>query len=163
MLPFVRTRCVTSTAHVPSPRREQELATDRVAHVVAEQGQALDPERGDERSGHVGLQRHGIGPVGLGGQPVPDHVEEQDTTPGPQAVEDGGVVERRGREAVQDQQGLVTLGADGRRVNGEDAFAAECAVCAGGLPTAAGGDGHVPANLATIGPSVSQASDSIDQ
>jgi hypothetical protein len=57
----------------------------------------------------------------------------------------------------------VTLGSDGGGVNGEDALDAEPAAPADGLPPDAPGDGHVPANLLTIGPSVSQAPDSIDQ
>ena len=141
----------------------QQLAADGVAHVVSEEGQAFDPERGHEGGGHVRLQRYRIGAVGLGGQPVPDHVEQQDPPPLPQAVEHGGVVERRRREPVQHQEGCMAFGADGRRVNGEDALAAERAPGAEGLPLRAGADGHVPASLATTGPSVSQASDSIDQ
>ena len=141
----------------------QQLAADGVAHVVGEQGQAIDPQRRDEGGGHVGLQRHGVGPVGLGRQPVPEHVEEDDAPAGPQPVEHGGIVERRGREAVEDQQRLVALGADGRGVDGEDALATQGAVRPDRLPAAAGGDGHVPASLATTGPRVSQASDSIDQ
>ena len=64
---------------------------------------------------------------------------------------------------MQHEQGHVPLGADRRRVNGEDPLAAERAVCADGLPSRGGADGHVPASLATTGPSVSQASDSMDQ
>ena len=141
----------------------QELAADGVTHVVGEQGQAIDPERGDEGGGHVGLQRHGVGAVGLGRQPVPDHVEEHDTPSRPEAVEHGGVVERRRGEAMEDEQRLVAFGADGRRVDGEDALAAERPVRPDGFPAVAGGDRHVPANFATTGPRVSQASDSIDQ
>ena len=94
-------------------------------------------ERGHEGGGDVGLQRHGVGAVGLGRQPVAEHVEEEDAPARPQAVEDGGVVERRRREAVQDQERLVALGADGRGVDGEDALAAELAVRADGLPAGA--------------------------
>ncbi len=153
--------------HLDGPRPlgapGQQLAADRVAHVVRQQGQAFHAERGDEGGDDVGLQRHGVGPVRLRRQPVAEHVEQQDAPPGPQAVEHGGVVERRRREPVQHEQGIVALGPDGRRVNGEDALAAQVAVRADGLPPGARGDGHVPASRCTTGPSVSQASDSIDQ
>ena len=154
---------MTSTAHVPSAPPGQQLAADGVTHVVGEEGQSFDAQRGHECGGHVRLQGNRIGPVGLGGQPVPDHVEQQDPAPVPQAVEHGGVVERRRREPVQDQEGCMAFGADGGRVDGEDALAAERARRAEGLPLGAGAAGHVPASLATTGPSVSQASDSIDQ
>jgi hypothetical protein len=153
--------------HLDRPRAfrtpGKELAADGIAHVVREQGEAFDAQCGHEGGGHVRLQRNGVGPVGLGGQPVPGHVEQQDPPPVPQAVEHGGVVEGRRREPVQDEEGCMSFGADGRRVHGEDDFAAQRAWRAEGLPLRAGADGHVPASLATTGPSVSQASDSIDQ
>ena len=141
----------------------EQLATDGVAHVVGEQGQPFDAEGGHVGGGDVGLQRHRIGAVGLGREPVADHVEQHHPPPRPQAVEHGGVVERRRREPVEDEQGHVALGPDGRHVDGEDPLAAELAVDADGLPSGAGGDRHVPASLPTTGPSVSQESDSIDQ
>ena len=93
----------------------EELAADGVAHVVREQIEAVDAERGDEGRGDVGLQRHGVVAVGLGREPVAEHVEQQDPTAGAQAVEDGGVVEGRRREAVEDEERGVLLGAERRR------------------------------------------------
>ena len=56
----------------------QELAADRVAHVVGEQGQAIDPEVGHEGGRDVGLEGHRVVAVGLGGEAVAEHVEEED-------------------------------------------------------------------------------------
>ena len=68
--------------------------------------------------------------------------------PAAQAVEHGGVVERRRREAVQHEQRRVALGPDGRRVDGEDPLAAQLAVACRWPPTPrARGDRHVPGQL----------------
>ena len=113
----------------------QQLAADGVAHVVGQQGQAVHAELGHVGGREVGLQRHGVRPVGFGGQPVAEKVEQEDAPPRPEPVEHGGVVERRRGEAVQNQQGRVLLGPDGRRVNGEDALAGERPVACRCPPT----------------------------
>ncbi len=64
---------------------------------------------------------------------------------------------------MEDEQRGVALGADARRVNGEDTLAAERPVGPDGFPAGAAGDRHVPASFATTGARVSQESDSMDQ
>ena len=145
--PVGQTRCVDLDRPGALGPAGQQLAADGVAHVVGEQGEAVDAELGHEGRRDVRLQRHGVVPVGLGREAVAQHVEQQHAAPGAQPVEDGGVVERRRGEAVEHQQGRVPLGTDGRRVDGEDALAAQLAVLADRLPAGAGGDRHVPASL----------------
>src|SRR4029077_7337666 len=76
---------------------------------------------------------------------------------------DRGVIEGRGREAVQDQQRFVLLGPDRGHVDGEDLGAEQFAMLPDGLPPDGRHDRHMPASLLTTGASVSHASDSIDQ
>ena len=141
----------------------QQLTTDGVTHVVGEQGQAVDSQCGNVGGGDVGLERHGVGAVGFCREPVAEHVEQEHTTTGPQAVEHGGIVERGSGEPVQHQERRVAFGPDGGCVHSEDACATELAERTDGLPARTGADRHVPASLCTTGASVSQASDSMDQ
>ena len=70
MLPLVTTRRVTSTGQAPSGAPGQELAADRVAHVVGQQGaERSRPSVGDEGRRHVGLERHGVARSGLAERP----------------------------------------------------------------------------------------------
>ncbi len=66
--------------HVPFPFEVagQELAADRVPHVMGQQAEPVHPELGDQGHGQVGLDGHGVGEVRLVRQPVAEHVEEQD-------------------------------------------------------------------------------------
>ena len=123
----------------------------------------MRPSSVHEGRHHVGLQGQGVVQIGFGREPVPEPVEQKDAASVAQRVEHGGEVERRRGEAVQDQEGLVRLGPDRRRVNGEDAMPAQVAVPPDGLPAAGRGDGHVPESFCTTGPRSAQASDSIDQ
>ncbi len=117
--------------HRPGPlgAAGEQLAADRVAHVVGEQRQTVDSQCGHVGGGDVGLERHGVGPVGLGREPVAQHVEQEHPAPRSQAVEHGRVVERRGREAVEHQQRRVALGPDGGHVDREDALAPQSWRC----------------------------------
>ena len=134
MLPLVSTRCVMSTGHVAVGIAREQLAADGVAHVVGEQRELAQAELGGERGDDVGLRGERVRDVGLRGEAVPEEVEQADAPVRAQAVEHEVEVERRGREAVEDQERLVALLAERRRVDGEDPVAGELPVGAELLP-----------------------------
>ncbi len=122
MLPLVSARSVISTSQLALELAGQQLAAHGVPHVVGQEPQAVHARRPiEEGHGHVGLEREGVGPVGLLRQPVAEHVEEQDPAVGGQPVDHAVEVERRGGEAVEDEQRRLQLGAGWRDVDGEDA------------------------------------------
>ena len=83
----------------------QQLATDGVADIVGEQGEAADAQLVHEGGHHVGLQGQGVGKIGFGREPVTEPVEEKEATSVAQRVEHGGEVERRRGEAVKSKRG----------------------------------------------------------
>ena len=136
MLPLVSTRA----ADLDRPRAVelagQQLAADGVAHVVGEQREPVDPERGGERHDDVRLFGERVGLVGLRRQPVPEEVEEEHATRAPQVVEHGSEVVRRAGEPVQDEQRLVALLLERGRDHGEDRVAGERRAARPAPPTA---------------------------
>ena len=121
----------------------QQLAADGVAQVVGQQRGLGQAHVGRVRGHHVGFEVQAVREVRLGRQAVAQEVEEVHPPAGRQRTDHPAEVERRGREPVEDEQGLSALGPVGRHLDGEDPVPGQVPVLAPGLPV--GHRGVLPA------------------
>ena len=82
MQPLVMMRLVTSKSSESLQRAGQDLAADRVAQVMGDEHDPLEPDRLDHRLGGVGVPADAVADVGLVGEPEAEEVEEDDATAG---------------------------------------------------------------------------------
>ena len=112
----------------------QQLATDRVADVMGEQPQPIDPQSLRQRHGQIGLVDQPVGTVGLGRQSEPQQVEQHHPAIARQCVDHAVEVERGRGEPVQDEQRRKIARGGGGHVDGEEALAAQRALDPPGPP-----------------------------
>jgi pimeloyl-ACP methyl ester carboxylesterase len=85
----------------------EELSADRVAHVVGEQRHRVEPEVAGDRLDQVRLVEERIALVGLVRQAEAEEVGQHHAATAREAIEDAVPVVRRGRKAVQHEDGPV--------------------------------------------------------
>ena len=112
------TRRTTWNAEIPVDLAGEDLAADGVAHVVRDERDITEPGFARGRLHDVGLLEQRVRLIGLGRQPVAEHVEHDDAPPRAQHVELVLPVVAARREAVQHEHGLGLL-ADRRQVDHE--------------------------------------------
>lgn len=112
----------------------EKLAADRVAHVVGHEPEPVAAHRGDDAFGDVGVHTNAVAHVGLVGQAEPGEVEKHNPPVRPQFRKDVDPVVRTRREAVEDQQRIVTRVAIGGNVDDENLPAADVDVAAARPP-----------------------------
>ena len=100
---------------------------------MGDENDLVEVELAGQRLDDVGLLEQRVGLVGLGRQPVAEHVEQHHPLLGSERVEDVAPVEGAAREAMEDEQRRPAL-AHRRLVDHEDPVAEQLVVRAPRLP-----------------------------
>ena len=99
----------------------EELPADRVAHVVGEQRDLVEPEVAGDRLDQIRLLEQRVALVGLVAEAEAEQVGQHHAAAAREAVEDPVPVVRRGRKAVQHEHGAIVAPVGRRTIDDEHA------------------------------------------